>query len=70
MIDLIKQYGPALLALIISYYRDQVIAARHSERIAKLELEIKGNHEKVDRDNAGVTDVDGVSRIAGPDTGE
>lgn len=33
---------------------------------AKLELKLKENHEKVDRDNAGVTPVDGVNKIAGP----
>lgn len=33
---------------------------------AKLELQIKENHEKVDHDNAGVSDVDGVEKIAGP----
>lgn len=33
---------------------------------AKLELEIEKNHEKIDHDNAGVNDSDGVDKIAGP----
>lgn len=66
MIELLKQYGPALLTLILAYYRDQVMQAKNDVRIKALELKLKENHEKVDRDNANVSDADGVAKIAGP----
>lgn len=65
--ELLKQYGPAILTLIIGYYGGKVAKARNETRVAKLDAKLKENHEKVDKDNAGVSDVDGVNKIAGPE---
>lgn len=65
-IEFLQQYGAALLVLVIAYFRDQALLARNQKRISELEKKIADNHAKVDRDNANVSDVDGVAKIAGP----
>lgn len=64
MIDLLKEYGPAFLALVIAYYRDKAAEARSKQRIAELELKIKENHEKVEAGFAGKSDGDVVDSIS------
>ncbi|HNA61492.1 MAG TPA: hypothetical protein PKW79_00240 [Rhabdochlamydiaceae bacterium] len=65
-IEFLQQYGAALLVLVIAYFRDQALLARNQKRISELEKKIADNHAKVDRDNADISDVDGVAKIAGP----
>jgi len=65
ILELIKQYGPAILTFMLGYYRGQVGKAENKARIATLELKLKENHDKIIKDNVGVNDVDGVNKIAG-----
>lgn len=62
----LKQQGPALGLLIYDYKDAQVKAAEQEKQKAELALKVKENHDKVDSDNAGVSDTDGVNKIAGP----
>lgn len=66
-IDLLEQYGPALLTLLIGYLGGNNTKIKNELRLAELKLKLKENHEKIDKDNDGVSAVDGVNKIAGPE---
>lgn len=58
MIDLIKQYAPAILALMIAYYRDKTIEARNKQRMAELEKKLLENQDAIEKANAGKSSDD------------
>lgn len=60
-IQFLKEVGPLLGVLIVSFLHGEVVRAQNEKRISDLELKIKENHEKVDRDNAGRSDADIVA---------
>lgn len=66
ILEFLQQYGAALLVLVIAYFRDQAIVAKNQKRISDLENKIAQNHAKIESDNAGIDDVTGVGKIAGP----
>jgi len=66
LVELLKQYGPAILTLIVGYYSGKASKAENKTRIAELELKLKENHDKIDKDNSSISDIDGVNKIAGP----
>lgn len=57
---------PAVVFAVFQYMQQKVTRAENQKDLSDLELKKRKNHEKVDSDNAGVTDVDGVNKIAGP----
>lgn len=57
MLDLIKQYGPVILAMIVAYWRDQINEERNKRRIAELDLKIERNHALVDAANVNKSDT-------------
>lgn len=58
LIELLKQNAPALMALVALFFRNEAINAANKQKIAELELKLKENHEKVDRDNANKSVAD------------
>ncbi len=64
--DWVKQQGPALAMLVYNWKDAKQKRAEKDKRKAEYDLEIERNHAKVDSDNAGVSDADGVNEIAGP----
>lgn len=66
VVEFLQQYGAALLVLVIAYFRDQALLAKNQKRLSELENKIAQNHAKVESDNAGIDDVTGVNKIAGP----
>jgi hypothetical protein len=64
--DWLKQQGPALAMLVYNWKDAKEKRAVQKQKRAEYELEIQKNHAKVDADNANVSDVDGVNKIAGP----
>ncbi len=62
-LSLLKQYAPALLVLVISMYRDRAIRAEHATKIAELEKKILENHNAVERENAGKSDIDIIDDV-------
>lgn len=62
----LKDQGPAFALLIYDWQNAEKEKAIVAEKEAQFELKIEKNHEKVDQDNSGVSDVDGVNKIAGP----
>lgn len=58
LIELLKQNAPALMALVALFFRNEAINATNKQKIAELELKLKENHEKVDRNNANKSVAD------------
>ncbi len=64
--DWFKEQGPAIAILIYDWQNAEKQKAVQAEKEAEFELQIEKNHEKVDADNSGVSDADGVRKITGP----
>lgn len=68
-LDWLERVLPSLITIFGLGYK---VGSNGKEKIeqelnkAQLDLKIKENHEKVDRDNANVSPLDGVNKIAGP----
>lgn len=62
----LKEQGPALAILIYDWKDAEQKKEEQSRKQAELELKLEKNHAEIDEDNAGVSDTDGVGRIAGP----
>lgn len=64
----LKDQGPALGLLILDFENAKKQKAEQALAQAQLDLKLEKNHEQVDSENIGVSDVDGVNKIAGPDS--
>lgn len=53
-----KEYGPTLLVLIISYYRDSAIVAKNKEKLSALEKKFLENKASVEEKYSGKSDSD------------
>lgn len=62
----IKEQGPAFAILIYEWQNAKVQKAIKAQKEAEFDLTIEKNHEKVDSDNVGISDIDGVKKISGP----
>lgn len=68
-LEWLERVLPTILAAFgLGYKAGQGSTAKLESELSevKLELKIKENHEQIERDNIGVSDVDGVNKIAGP----
>lgn len=63
-LDLLKEYGPALVALIFSYYRDQVIVAKHKQEIAELDRKLMENKIAIEESNRGKSSDDIIDKYS------
>ena len=64
VLELLKQYGPALVALLVSYYRDQAIIARHKREIAELDRKLLDNKIAIEESNRGKSSDDIIDKYA------
>ncbi len=65
VVEIIKQFGPAIVALLIAYYRDQVNEAKSKERMAELEAKLLKNREDVKSEDANLSDDDVINKYTG-----
>lgn len=61
----LKEQGPAIAILIYDWQNAEKEKAIQAQKEAEFELQIEKNHEKVDADNVGVSDSDGLKKITG-----
>lgn len=67
IIAFLKDQGPALLIMVIMFFRGEIVRAGLHARIDALEAEKKDNHAKVDAEFSGQSDADVIKSVAGPD---
>lgn len=58
LVELMKQYGPAIGVLIIAWYRDKAAAEKHKAAIAELEKKFVENKASVDKKYSGMSSAD------------
>lgn len=66
MWDFVKQYGPAFLVLIISFYRDQKNAAKHELKVAELEKKYLENKMAVEKELKDLNSDLIIDKYTGP----
>lgn len=62
LIAVLKEYGPAFGVLVISYFRDQAIKAKHDEAIAELEKKHLENKDAIEKKYQGLSSDDVITR--------
>jgi hypothetical protein len=58
LVELMKQYGPAIGVLIIAWFRDKAAAAKHAQAIAELEKKFLENKADVEKKYGGMSSAD------------
>lgn len=63
-LDLVNKYGPAICVLVVSFYRDQMLAERHKKAVAELESKMAQNKADIEAKFAGKSPADIINEIS------
>jgi len=69
LVEILKQYGPAIAVLIVGYFKAKAIEAKNKQRVAELEKKLRQNKEDVESENAGLSNADIIAKYIGKKPG-